>query len=137
MQFPQIKTDPNRPYHYIIGVRIKDSIKSKNSGKMYLSYGPVTFTNEDVENFKQALILTQDPLLKTNMQDALEIYNCAEISHIIYAMKLSARTNNATLHHFSFEEEITDEDADSWFGMFIETANNLPEQKQKLLESII
>ena len=93
------------------------------------------FTNEDVENFKQALILSQDPLLKTSIQDALKLYNCDKLSHIIFAMKLSAHANNASLHHFTFEEEMTD--SNDWFNMFVETANNLPEQKQKLKEAMI
>ena len=135
MSILQIKTDPKRPYHYIIGIRMNHNILSDDAGKMSLGYNPVFFTNEDIENYKQAIMLSQDPILITDIQEALRTFNCSHIYHILHGMKISAHANQASLHHFSMEEELLD--ANEWFKMFIDTSNFLDSNKKILRESKI
>jgi len=135
MHIPVIKTDPNRPHHYLIGVRINDSIWSDNIGKLRLSYGPIYFKNKDVEDFKSAIMLSKDKLLHTTIKDALEIHGCSILQSEINAMKLAIVVNKGSLHHFSLEEKLIDEG--EWFDNFVDMANTIPRNKQQLKEAKI
>lgn len=135
MHIPTIKTDPKRPHHYLIGVRINDSVFSKTAGKIYLAYGPVYFNNDDVDNFKHAIMLSRDKLLHTSINQALEIFNCSSLTYNINGMKIAACANNSTLHHFTTEEKF--EDADEWFKIFVEGTNISKSSKNKLKEARI
>ncbi len=114
-----IKVDPDLPHHYIIGIAAKDA-HSKTPGKLYLKYGPIYFTNEDVINIKHATELVKDKLFKTTIVEALESLDSK--NHVVTtlaALRLSAQANMATLHHFSSKVPIEDE----WFEVFVETAH--------------
>jgi len=130
MNIPKIKTDPNRPHHYIIGTRTVNNISSDNYGKIKLYYGPIYFTNEDVENYKLAIMLSQDKLLHTNILEALDIYNCSELYFNLRGINLSAHANAANLFHFTLEEKLNE--ADEWFCMFVNNANTDNKTLQKL-----
>ena len=82
----QLKTEPKRPHHYIIGVAVK-SMRSSDPGKMYMKYGPVYFTNDDVSRVRDAKVLSEDRLFKTSSHDALEINECSGLVGSISAMK--------------------------------------------------
>lgn len=135
MHIPVIKTDSKNPHHYLIGVRINDSIWSDNVGKLRLSYGPIYYTNDDVENLKNALMLSKDKLLHTNLNEALEIFNCSNLQTEIHGMKLAITSNKGSLHHFSSEVKFSD--AEEWFESFVEMANTIPKNKQQLKEAKI
>lgn len=135
MNIPTIKVDPNRSHHYIFGVRINNSIWSEDMGKIFLAYGPIYFTNEDVENYKQAIILSQDKLLHTTINEALDIFNCSDLSHNISGMMIACRANNATMHHFSLEEKISE--PSGWFEIFVNNTNFCEHDKKKLKEAKI
>ena len=56
-----LKVVDKRPHHYIIGVQIR-TMRSSNPGQMFLKYGPVYFTNDDVEKVSQSLTLLDDKI---------------------------------------------------------------------------
>ena len=124
----QLNTDPKRPHHYIIGVGIK-SMRSKDPGKMYLKYGPVYYTNDDVVKVRDAKILSEDRLFKTSPSDALLINECSQLVHSLTAMKYSAGANDCTLHHFSSEHKLDDES----FKTLIKAAN-ISKSSMKILK---
>jgi len=114
----QLNIDPKRPYHYIIGIGVK-SMRHADPGKLFLKYGPLRFTNDDVEKVRDAKVLSEDKLFKTSSKDALRINDCSEVVGSLSAMILAARANDCTLHHFSTEFPFSDED----FETLVNAAN--------------
>ncbi len=133
MYIPILKTTPDNPHHYLIGVRINDFLWSENTGKFRLSYGPIYFNNKDVENFKNAIMLSKDKLLHTKIEKALEIFNCDKLNKEISMMKLAIDVNKGSLHHFSTDTKLID--AEEWFESFVDMANTIPNNKNKLKEA--
>ena len=114
----KLKVDPKLPYHYIIGVGVKPSHDFK-PGELFLKYGPVRFTNKDVGKVQDAKILSEDKLFKTSRADAIKIHGCTDLIYSISTMKISASVNQCTLHHFSSEFPIDDEE----FETIVNVAN--------------
>jgi len=129
----KLKTDPKLFHHYIIAVGIHPMTSKKQAGKFFLKYTPVYFTNDDVENMQHAAMLTQDKLFKTTNKEAIEATDCQELTSTLSALKLSASVNQCTLHHFSSENKMTEED----FETLINAANFSESSKQLLYDSII
>lgn len=129
----KLKTDPKLFHHYIIAVGIHPMTSKTNAGKMFLKYGPVHFTNDDVESMQHAAMLSIDKLFKTTNQEAIRSVGCEQLSSSLAAMKMSAMVNNCTLHHFSAKFKMNEED----FEMLIKAANISESSKELLLKSII
>jgi hypothetical protein len=124
----QLNIDPKRPYHYIIGVGVK-SMRHADPGKLYLKYGPLKFTNDDVKKVRDAKVLSEDKLFPTSSKEALDINECSEVVGSLTAMTMAARANDCTLHHFSSEFPFRDED----FETIVNSAN-VSKSSMKLLK---
>jgi len=122
-----LKVDPKIPHHYIIGIATR-SVLSKNPGEIYLKYGPIYFTNDDVVQVAEALQLSKDKLFKTTSEEALSGRGVSQLVASLTALTMIARMNEASLHHFSSEEEISKED----FEYLIKTAKT--ERTKELLK---
>jgi hypothetical protein len=129
----EIKADPNLPYHYIIGVSIHTPF-SKDYGKLYLKYF-LEFHHEDIEKVRTALRLSKDRKFPSGItqSDALKIADCESIVGSIHALKISAASNNATMHHFSSPVKLED----SFFEDLIDRANTNKHDKKLLDDSRI
>jgi len=129
----KLKTEPKLFHHYFIGVGIHPMTSKKHSGEMFLKYGPLHFTNDDVESMQHAAMLSTDKLFKTTNQEAIKAVGCEQLCSSLAAMKLSAVANQCTLHHFSAEFEMSSDD----FEVLIKAANISESSKELLLKSII
>ena len=129
-----LKIDKKFPHHYIIGVKANDCVMSTNRGEIYLKYGPLYFTNEDVENLQKALALHKDKMLptKTPLKECLNIYNVSWLLSL-NGMQLAAKTNNCTLHHFTTEIEMDDQS----FVDFVKLCNTDKYSFQMLMKARI
>ena len=128
----KLKVDPKLPHHYIIGVTMKE-MNTKNPGEMYLKYGPVHFINQDVENVQDAILLSQDKVFITTTSESCQIHNCQSLVMALIGMKMAAKANHATLHHFSSEYAIEE----NWFETFVKKANTNKVTKKKLMDAKI
>jgi len=124
----QLNIDPNRPYHCIIGVAVK-TMYSSDPGKMYLKYGPIRFTNGDVEKVRDAKVLSEDKLFRTTRAEAININDCGDLVFSLSALMYSARVNECTIHHFSSAFEVDEEDLKT----LVNTAN-FSESSKKLIQ---
>jgi len=129
----ELKTDPKLFHHYIIAVGIHPMTSKEKSGEMFLKYRPIYFTNDDIESMQHAAMLTQDKLFKTSSHEAVKTVGCEQLSSSLAAIKLSAAANQCTLHHFSSEFKMKEED----FEVLIKAANISDSSKALLLNSII
>lgn len=129
----KIKTDPKLFHHYIIAVGVHPMTARKRAGEMFLKYRPIHFTNEDVKSMEHAYMLTKDKLFKTSNSEAVQAVGCEELSSSISGVILAAKQNQCTVHHFSSEHEMSEDDFDS----IVKAANNSDYLKGKLLDSII
>lgn len=127
-----LKIDKDRPYHFIIGVCMKQ-LPSKDAGQVYLKYGPVRFTNQDVANVRDATVMINDKWIKVKQGQALDNFECRGLVCNLSAMRYSVRANQGTMHHFSSEFEIDDE----FFDTFVKQSNKFEDIKQKLEDSKI
>ena len=130
-----LKVDPENPHHYIIGVAIKD-MRSKDPGKMFMKYGPVYFTNDDVEKVGDAMTLSNDKIYTDIYKmKAGEIYNtlgCSAIIMALIGLRFAAQANAATLHHFSVSDALPD--AEKFFDGYVERANNKNSSERRGLD---
>lgn len=136
----KIKTDPKFPHHYIIGVGMHSGLEDPRSGQLYLKYTPVYFQNKDVSNLLDSLTLMCDGLYKgiykTTTKEILNVNDCSELVETISSLKIAAKANNVTLHHFSTECEITE--PEEFFERFVERGNNpTGTERRQLVESIV
>jgi len=126
---PKLKVDPDLYYHYLIGVGMKSLRSGKDAGQLFLKYGPIYFTNDDIKNLHSTVLLTKDKLFPTSQTTAAKVFNSEELIHSVSAMKLSVLANNCTMHHFSSKEKLDEE----YFDLLVKTANK-SEYNKKLLE---
>jgi hypothetical protein len=126
-----LKVDPKLPHHYLIGVAMHSLRSGKLAGKVFLKYGPVHFTNDDVDKVLSSIMLSSDKLFKTTEKEALKIHDCSELVASIGAMKISISANEGTMHHFSSQYEIDDE----WFAALVDMANISNSNKELLDKS--
>jgi len=92
---------------------------SEDRGKLYLKYGPIVFTNEDVQNLKLALDTHKMVISKTSLQDALKLFNVSSIVATFSAFLISCRTNMCSVHHFSSDSAFDDD----YFEELVNKAN--------------
>lgn len=130
--FRELKTDPKLPHHYIISVGVKDALfGAENAGKFYLKYKPFYFTNQDVENLRDAIALTEDPLYKKQYE--LSDQQCYEVMGVeklieLNSIFMASTINKCSVHHFSSENEIEEE----WFEILVGSANFSKEARRLL-----
>lgn len=130
----KLKTDPKLPHHYIIGVGMRDLI-SKNPGELYLKYGPVYFTNKEVESLRDAIMLSGDKLFPTTNKEALDITETSNLVHTLSSMKIAASANMVTLHHFASSLKL--EEDRGHFEMLVKISNKNKSIKKKIMDAKI
>jgi len=128
-----IKTDPKLFHHYIIGVGIYPATSGDKAGNYFMKYRPVYFTNDDVESLEHASMLSVDKLFKTSSSEAVACVGKTKLVNTLLAMRMSATANQCTLHHFSVEFEVDDEDLNN----IVNAANYSNHYKYLLKESLI
>ena len=128
-----LNLDPERPIHYIIGVAVHAHPRSEKRGQLYMKYGPIIFTNVDVENLKLALETHKMELPKTKLDDALKTFNVSGLVASLSGFMIACRINNCTIHHFSSHESF-DED---FFDLLVELANENGGAMKKLIDAEI
>ena len=128
-----LKVDPKLFHHYLIGVSMHGIRMKEKAGQMFLKYGPIYFTNDDVDKVLTAVMLSDDKLFKTTEKEALTIHGCKDLVSNIGSMRMSINVNQCTLHHFSSGVEIDDE----WFVTMVRLANTSPSNKELLDKSRI
>lgn len=132
-KFFDIKADKRLFHHYIIGVGMHDHINSEKCGQFYLKYGPIHFTHDDIENVRDAVMLSKDQVFKTKPDEAANLYECRDLISTIGSLKYACAANKISMHHFSSEFEI-DED---FFITMVKSAHKIESFKQKLKDSMI
>ncbi len=130
----ELKVDPKIPHHYIIGVAMHD-MRSEKAGKMFLKYGPVYFTHEDIKRVQDAALLSVDKVFKTTSKEASDIHDCRELVVSLSGMRMAASANQATLHHFSSEYEIVD--FKTFFDGYVKNANKSKSMRKGLMDARI
>lgn len=134
----ELKVDPKFPHHYIIGVAATTAVSEK-PGTLFLKYGPIHFTNKDVERVGNCTVLIKDKLYRNIYKmEPDEIYKTQECSELIMALtglKLAASANMATLHHFSTEVELID--AEKFFEGLVQRANTSDKERKQLKDARI
>jgi hypothetical protein len=135
IKIPQLKCPENMFHHYIIGVGMHGIRCSKKElrGTYYLKYGPYYFTLDDLKNMQKAVIMGNDPWIKTPQHEANKICGCSQLVNTIAAMNVAAHANNCTLHHIYSEFKVEEE----WFLTFVESCSVSEESVKKLEESRI
>lgn len=132
MNIPDLKVDPELPYHYIVGLALNISKELFGSQTYQLKY-LYRFTNDDVERLRKAVMMSSDKVFKTTQKEALEMFDCSEIVHAIASMKVAISVNMGTLHHFSSKEPLDD----SYFESLIELLPKSEEIKERFRDSRI
>ena len=128
-----LNLDPERPIHYIIGVAVHSHPRSKKRGQLYLKYGPIVYSNEDVANLKLARETHKGELIKTSLPEALQIFDVQELVSSLGSFFIAIRVNQCTAHHFA-SHEMFDED---FFELFVELANKSKDTLKKLQDAEI
>ena len=130
----KLKADPKLPHHYIIGVSMHN-MRSSRAGEMYLKYGPVYFSHEDIIKVQDTALLSIDKVFKTTTKEAADIHECRSLIISLNGLLLASSVNDITLHHFSCEFEVPDHW--NWFDMLVNNANKCDSEKRKLLDARI
>jgi len=128
-----LNLDPLKPIHYIIGVQVNKDTMAEGRGKLFLKYGPIVYTNEEVIEYQIAIKQSQMEFPKINLEQALK--NC-KLSPLIVEfdmMRQSCRANDATMHHFCTDFALMDEDLIN----FVDAANFSKDTFRKLKDSEI
>lgn len=130
----KIKADPKRPHHYIMGVAVSN-MKARQPGEMYLKYGPVYFSHEDIIKLQDTVLLSMDKVFKTSTKEAADIHGCRALIISLNGLQLAASANGVSLHHFSCEFKVPD--YWNWFEVFVKSANKSKAEKRRLLDARI
>ena len=128
----EIKADKRLFHHYIICVVMKNGV-GEDAGTYYLKYKIIHYTHSFIEQLRDAIMLENDEVFKTSMNEAMEIFECKDLTSTLTALRLACKANNATMHHFSSEYEI-DED---WFETIVKNAHKIDSYKKLLKESLM
>lgn len=126
-----LNLEPERPIHYIIGVAVHSHPRSEKRGQLYMKYGPIVFTNNDVENLKLALETHKMEIPQTSLDDALKTFDVQHLVLSMSAFMMSCRANNCTVHHFSSDAAFDD----AYFDDFLELANTSKGVMKKLMDA--
>jgi len=127
MEICKLKADPNLPHHYFITVAIK-TMNEKNPGEMYLKYRPIYIHHTQIEKLRDAVMLSKDKIFSTTSSEATKIFEVTDITNTFCSLKMAAKANQCSLHHFSSEYKIDEE----WFNLFVEQANIIKSIKEQL-----
>jgi len=134
MKIYKLKTDPKLPHHYIIAISIHSAETAiEKAGKYFLKYRPIYFHNDEIEKLRDVTMLAQDKLFPTSQYEALDIYEMKQKAVSFSMMKVAAKVNMCTLHHFSSQYEMDEE----WFNSFVDQANYIKSIKEKLYDAKI
>ena len=106
---------------------------SKNVGVIFLKYGPLYYSNDDVKRMSNVISRSTDKVYVQSQIEAAEAKNCTELISSISAMKISCGANECTLHHFSSAEKLNDGD----FVLLVKLANTDKSSRKKLEEARI
>jgi len=128
----KIKADKKYFHHYIVCVGIKNRV-GDDSGSYFLKYKVIHYTHDFIEQLRNTVMLVNDEVFKTSMNEAMEIFKCRELMITLTLLKLACKFNNLTMHHFSSEYEI-DED---WFEKIVKNAHKIDAYKKLLKESLM
>ena len=126
-----LNIDKGRPYHYIVGVATRN-MRSSKPGEIFMKY-LLKFTNEEIVRVRDAVRLSHDKLFPTTQKEALIITDTSQLVYSLSAMLRSASANDATLHHFSSDMEMDDEDLE----MVVKAANYSESSKEQLMQAKI
>ena len=114
-----LKIHSSLPIHYLIGIAVHSHPRSEKRGQLFLKYGPIVFTNKDVENLKLAIETHKGELIKTTLEDSLKIFDVSSLVSEIGMFKMSCKVNICTMHHFSSSQAFDDD----YFEHMIDLAN--------------
>jgi hypothetical protein len=128
----KLNSDPEFLHHYIIGV-----VKNEEDKKMFLKYGPIYYSHENIENIKKALTLRDDKIY-TNIykMSATEIYNmfhCSALVMSLISFKVLYQEKLATVHYFPYKDEISD--PKDFFTTYVKRANKYELEREGLRNS--
>lgn len=127
----KLNIEKGRPYHYIVGVATK-TMRSSKPGEIYMKY-LLRFTNEEIVRVRDAVRLSHDKLFPTTQKEALIVTDTSELVYSLSAMLRSASANDATLHHFSSDMKMKDEDLE----MVVKAANYSDSSMKQLMQARI
>lgn len=102
-----VKGDPCFPHHYVFTVGVKD-LKSENRGKFFIKHGPIYFHHEQLSQMSYAFQRMEDEVFRQNEEEALRAEGVYELILQLLLMRMSAKANNCTIHHMTFENRIRD-----------------------------
>ena len=119
MRILEIKTDKNLFHHYLIGVSIH-TITHPTPGKYFLKYGPIYYTNDDVQKIANVVMRCDDKVFPQTHTEASESEGCVELLNSVECMKSSCHVNQCSIHHFSSVDKFDD---DIFVGM-VKLANH-------------
>ena len=128
-----LNLDPNRPIHYIIGVAVHSRPMTKNSGKIYMKYGPIVYTNQDAINYMFAYRASKMKFPKSTLSGQLKYYDLLELHSSLFALDMSCKANNCTKHHFYTDMPLTEDH----LADYVKVANICKSTLQKLKDSEI
>lgn len=132
MEIPILKIDKTLPHHYLIGIAAKP-MTSKNTGEIFLKYGPIHYTNDDVKKMANVISRCTDKVYVQSQLEAAEAENCTELISSVSVMRISCQANECTLHHFSSAEKLDDDS----FVLLVRLANTVKSSRKKLEEARI
>jgi hypothetical protein len=127
----EVKMDENTTYFTLIAVCSKNPLFVTDGKILYLKYKPICFTEKDMKNVEMAKLWSKNELIKTNFNDALDAFGVEELARTVSSFWLASRVNNASIHCFRTEFELTEDDCDS----LVNSANFDDYMKKKLIES--
>ena len=79
-------------------------------------------------------MLSQDKLFKTTQKEALQITKSESLVQTISSMRMSAKVNLVTLHHFCSSVKIEDE---KYFEIMVDQSNKNKSIRKKIMEAKI
>jgi len=126
--------DPKYYWHYLIGLRRYYKPSTLDPPELVLRYGPVEFTNNDIINLWQSIVLSKDKLIKNTTRESTAVFGVSELVDTVRVLLLMARYNpDTTFHHFSSESQLSEE----FFVELVRSANTSKHSLELLKQSII
>jgi hypothetical protein len=119
MKIPELKYDPEMPHHYFICVMM-NPLNMSDPGKFVLRYGPVHFTNDDIDKMQLVIITIQDKIYKINAKEAMLNQDVYWLYDALVSCKLVADAEKGVICHYTSEEKLPRE----YFETLVESANN-------------
>lgn len=125
-----LKADLKYPHHYIIGV----SNDEKHPETIFLKYGPIYFSNDDVEKLNDSLMLLDDKIYtdiyKMSPSDIYDMLGCSSLMMSFISFKLILQSKLAAVYYFPYAFEVSD--PYEFFRSYVERANENKLEKEGL-----